>query len=148
MLRFVEEFFVDYNASAAVRRAGYKVRGDNANRVASKLLNHPLVRIEIEKRKAERAKKTELTADYVLAKLVDVTEKTEKDADRLRALELLGRHLGLYRDRQEISGPDGEAIHYQKVTEDAAAFTSAIARLNERQREAGVVKLADTGTEG
>lgn len=31
--------------------------------------------------------------------------------DKLRALEMLGRHLGMFTDRHEIGGPGGEPIH-------------------------------------
>ena len=42
MERFVEEYFVDLNASAACLRAGYKT--SSPNKMATNLMNHPLVR--------------------------------------------------------------------------------------------------------
>ena len=95
MERFVEEYFVDLNASQAVLRAGYKTR--NQNKLAAELMRHPLVKAAIDERKEERRDRMELTADYVLNKLVDIVEKTESGSPQaaLRGLELLGKHLGL-----------------------------------------------------
>jgi len=129
MQRFVDEYFVDLNASEAVLRAGYK--STNPNKLSSELLLHPLVSVEIEKRMAERQKKSELKAEYLIQKLLDMIEKdSTKDSDVLRAIELAGKSIALWRERQEISGPDGEAIKTeQKVKENVADFTSRIARL-------------------
>ena len=132
--RFVEEYLVDMNGSKAVLEAGYKT--NNPNRIATDLLRHPLVRKEIEDRQAERRDRLELSADYVIHKLIAIVEQTEAGNPQaaLRGLELLGKNLGLFKERQEISGPDGEAIKYeQKVKEDAADFSRAIARLAERK---------------
>lgn len=130
MLLFVDEYMLDLNGSAAVLRAGYKTR--NAHKLASELLQHPLVRAEIEKRTSKRREKLELTADYVLTKLVSIVEDTETGNVQaaLRGLELLGKHLGLFKERTEISGPDGNAIQMeQKVNNDVADFTSRLSRL-------------------
>lgn len=142
MERFVEEFLLDLNASEAVIRAGYKTR--NKNRMGAELLRHPLIRARIDEAKAERRGRMELTADYVLTKLVAIVEQQEDGNPQaaLRGLELLGKHLGLYRDRQEISGPDGGAIEMeQKIKEDVRDFTSSLSRLIERGGKDGVVSF-------
>lgn len=149
MVRFVEEYLIDWNASAAVLRAGYKTR--NQNRMGAQLLRHPLVKAEIEKRTEKRRERMELTADYVLNKLVQIVEDTKEGNPQaaLRGLELLGKHLGLYRERQEISGPDGEAIKMeQRVKEDVADFTSRLSRLAKSAGTGTVVSLPDPGSEG
>jgi len=148
-LAFIDEYFVDLNASKAVLRAGYKT--NNPNRVATELLNHPLVLREIESRQTARRERLELSADYVIHKLIDIVESTDKNNPQaaLRGLELLGKHLGLYRDRQEISGPDGNAIEYeQRVREDTDAVESAIARLSIPGRTGNVVSISDRKAEG
>ena len=144
---FVDEFFVDMNATAAAERAGYS--GNNINRTATELLNHPLVIKEINSRMAERRERLEFSADYVIQKLINIVENTEEGNPQaaLRGLELLGKHLGLYRDRQEISGPDGGAIEYeQKMKEDNLALESAITRLTSRTGTGSVVEFPDSGT--
>ena len=148
MRLFVDEFMVDQVGSKAVIRAGYKT--DNPNRIASSLLRHPLVKAEIDKRLAERREKNEVTVDYVIQKLQTIVEDTEKGNPQaaLRGLELLGKQLGMFKERTEISGPDGEAIKYEKVREDADDFTRAIAGLAKRARPNNVVELPNSGTEG
>lgn len=146
---FVEEYLVDLNGSAAVLRAGYVTT--NPNRMATDLLRHPLVRREIESRQEARLERVALSQDFVINKLIKIVEDTEKGNPQaaLRGLELLGKHLAMFKERQEISGPDGAAIQYQqKVQEDAADFASAISRLIERGRTREVAEQFDTGTEG
>lgn len=139
---FVNEYFVDLNASAAVLRAGYKTSAPN--RMAHKLMNHPLVAQAIEERKKERIKETELSAEYVITKLIAIADKQE-DANpqaAIRSLELLGKTLAMFKDRQEISGPDGEAIQMeQKVKQNVDEFTSRIASLAKRNGTGSVVEL-------
>lgn len=146
MALFVNEYFVDLCAYKAVVRAGYKVRShQNAVAMATQLMNHPHVRKAIEERMAEKREQSELEASYVIQKLIKIVEDTESNNPQaaLRGLELLGKHLGLYRDKQEISGPDGGAIEVQKkkVSDDVADFTSRIDRLAQCRGEGGVVKF-------
>lgn len=143
MEMFVEEYLVDLNASQACLRAGYKTTAPN--RMAAKLINHPLVAEEIRKRTDQRKEETKLSAEYVITKLIAIAEKQEEinASASLRALELLGKHLGLYRDRQEISGPDGEAIQVQQeqIKQNVDEFTRSIERLASRNS-------GRTGTDG
>lgn len=142
MERFIEEFLIDMVGSKAVIRAGYKTK--NPNRIATELMQHPLVKAEIEKKKAERRERMGLSADYVLTKLQNIAEETEKENPQaaLRALELLGKHLGLYKDRQEISGPDGRAIEMeQRTKEDVQDFTSRLQRLSQTANSDNVIPL-------
>jgi phage terminase small subunit len=143
MNMFVEEYFVDLNASAACLRAGYKTKAPN--RLAGKLMSHPLVKEAINGRKKERIEETRLSAEYVINKLIAIADKQEEinASASLRALELLGKHLGLYRDRQEISGPDGEAIQVQQeqIRQNVDEFTRSIERLASRNS-------GKTGTDG
>lgn len=132
---FIDEYFVDLNASKAVLRAGYTT--NNPNRIGTELLNHPLVMKEIKVRQDERTKKLELKSEYLINKLVDIMEDPDvKTSDVLRAIELAGKSIALWKERQEISGPDGAAIEYeQRVKEDVADLTSAIDRLAKRNPE-------------
>lgn len=147
--RFIEEYMVDLNAAAAVLRAGYKC-ARNQHRLGAELLRHPLIAAEVKKRTDERRERRELTADYVLDKLVTIVEQTESGnpAAALRGLELLGKHLGLYKDRTEISGPDGGAIETeQRVREDVNDFTSRISSLAKRTGTSGVSEFPKPGSD-
>lgn len=65
---------------------------------------------------------------------VEVEDVEIKLWDKARALEVLARHLGLLKDRVEVSGPNGEAVqHVQKIVHqlDAGAlreFAADVAR--------------------
>ncbi len=147
-LAFCEEYLKDLNASQACLRAGYQT--NHANRVANELLRNPGVRFTIDYLKTVRAENSDVTSDYVLKKILKIVESTETRNPQaaLRGLELLGKHLAMFKDRTEISGPDGEAIQYQKVQEDAADFTGAIARLAKRNGAGRMDDVINTGTEG
>ena len=149
MENFVNEYFVDFNASQAVLRAGYKTRVPN--KFAAKMMQHPLVAAAVAARKEERQEKFELNAEYVITKLVAIADRQEEvnPAATLRALELLGKHLGLYRDRQEISGPDGAAIQMeQQVKQNADEFASRIASLAKRNGTSNVVEFPERSGDG
>ena len=129
--KFCEEYLVDLVATQAVIRAGYQTK--YPNRVAFQLMENPAIRITIDALRAERSKGTDVTKDFVLQKLQKILRKAEEDNNlsaAIRTLELLGRHLSLFVDRQEISDPDGEAIQVQqqKVKEEADSFVDLIDR--------------------
>lgn len=128
---FVRQYLVDLNATQAAIRAGYSMK--TAYRQGADLLQKTSIREAIEKAQAKRAQRVEVTQDYVLSNLVEVVERTMQRAPVLdrkgeqvtdeegravwtfdakganRALELLGKHLGIFTDkiRAEVSGPDG-----------------------------------------
>jgi phage terminase small subunit len=132
---FCEEYLKDLNAGNAVLRSGYNT--NNPKQMGSEILTNPAVRITIDALRAERSKNSDVTKDYVLRKIVRTLEKAEADNNHtavLRASELLAKHLGMFIERQEISGPDGEAIKYEKTVEDATDFTNSIASLAKRAK--------------
>jgi phage terminase small subunit len=141
--RFIDEFLVDYNGTAAAIRAGYSA--STAKQAASKLRRTPAVQKEIDRREAERAVRVDVKSDDVLRELkrvaffdirtlfkdgkfiTDPSELPEdvarglatldvvvlnRDGDhiikinpgnKLKALELLGRHLKMFTDRVEAA---------------------------------------------
>ena len=108
---FVRQYLVDLNATQAAVRAGYSVK--TAYRQGADLLQKTSIREAIEKAQAKRARRVEVTQDYVLSNLVEDEEGravwTFDAKNANRALELLGKHLGIFTDkiRAEVSGPDG-----------------------------------------
>jgi phage terminase small subunit len=100
---FAEEYLVDLNATQAALRAGYSETTAKAN--CARLLTQPRVRTRIDILIEERAERTKLDADDVLRNLERIAteaEKTKRWNAALRALELIGRHLGMWKDRKVI----------------------------------------------
>ena len=148
--RFVAEYLIDLNATAAARRAGYSAK--TADRIGPELLGKTCVSEAIQQAIQEREKRTEITQDMVLretAKLaffdirkmfdkngkpldiskldddtaaalvgLDVQDIADKDgdyvgyvkkykmADKVKALELLGKHFGTWEPKDD--GPKDE----------------------------------------
>ncbi len=120
--KFVHEYIVDLNGTQAAIRAEYSEK--TARQIASNLLSKVYIQEAIAIHMAKMAKKTELSAEYVLEGLKEVAErclqkrpvmvkakgggyKQAKDEDGNdvwqfrphavnRAFELLGKHLGLF----------------------------------------------------
>lgn len=138
---FCQEYIKDFNASQAVARAGSQ--SGNPHKVGSAMRAKPHIRLMIDHLLKERADNFEVKPDYVLRKLIRTIEKTESEDNHtatLRGLELLARHLGMFVDKTEITGAGGEAIKYEKMEQDAADLTNAIARLAKRGGEGGVAE--------
>lgn len=136
MLSFINAYFgsANFNATEAAKQSDYKLRPgkEAAHNLAAELMNHPTVQEEIKRRNALREQKSELKAEFLIMKLMEIIESSddEKTVDRLRAIELAGKSIALWKERQEISGPDGEAIrHEQNVKESVADFTSKLAAI-------------------
>lgn len=52
-----------------------------------------------------------------------------KTHDKVKALELLGKHLGMFKDKVEITGKNGGPVESQTVIVDEAAIQAAVAKL-------------------
>lgn len=70
--RFVEEYLIDLNGSAAAIRAGYSPKTSRV--YAAKLLTKPAIQAAIAAGKAARSERTQVTADWVLNRLTDEAE--------------------------------------------------------------------------
>lgn len=107
--RFCEEYLIDLNATQAAIRAGYSEK--TANEQGVRLLANVSVQEKIAELKAERAKRTEMTQDSVIQELAAVARaevKGVRAVDKLKALELLGKHLGMFVERYEVNAAEIE----------------------------------------
>lgn len=68
--RFVEEYLVDLNASAAARRAGYSE--NTAYDIGHENLRKPKIKSRIDAALAERSKRTQVSADRVIEELARI----------------------------------------------------------------------------
>lgn len=133
---FCREYLVDLNAKQAAIRAGYSVK--SAEVLGYQLLQKPLVRSAIAELQEKRAEKIDVTAEYVLKTIVETMERckqAEPVVDKsgvhvfdvlesgelrpvykfdaravLKGAELLGKHLGLFVERREVTGKDGAPL--------------------------------------
>lgn len=129
--RFVEEYLKDSNATQAAIRAGYSEK--RASEIGHQQLQKTGVRQAIEKGLAEKSKRCQVDADWVLMNLKQVVERcmqTEPVLDSAgqptgeyrfdsrgatRGLELIGKHIGMFRDKLELTGKDGGPINSETV---------------------------------
>ncbi len=135
-LRFAEEYVIDFNATAAYIRAGYSPKA--AETGACILRKHEGVLAFIDYLSmSKEAKIVSVNPDYVLAKVTEIISKVDtKDGDKLRGLELLARHLGMFVDRTEITGKDGEAIRIdqQRIEEDVMNVTDTLRAMRDKNK--------------
>ena len=128
---FVKEYLVDLNATQAAIRAGYSKK--TADRIGPELLGKTCVARAIEEANQKRAEKLELSAEWVLENLKNVAVRCQQAEPVMvfdyrtkemvetgeyqfdskganRALELIGKHLGIFEDRFRLSGSVGVKI--------------------------------------
>ena len=144
--RFCDEYVVDFNATAAAIRAGYATKW--ADRQAHMLMLKDEVRAYIDHlSQSKEAKIVSVDPDYVLQRVMEIVNKEgAKDGDKLRGLELLARHLGMLRDKTEISGPDGGALEIeQRTKEEVASVISTLRSMSNKRLK--VVGGTDTEEE-
>lgn len=121
----------------AVRRAGY--RNKRPHKVAHELMQKPHIIQAIENKVLGKSVAPEVTAAYVLRKLVRNVEEAEERGQinaAIRGLEIIGKHLGMFKEQVELTGKDGNAIEVNKrLLDDVESFKSSIASLAERGRK-------------
>ena len=123
-----EKFVIEYlktpeNATDAAIRAGYSSKTATAQ--ASRLLTNVNVKkaIEAEQDKTRERVKEEvgLTVGMVIQGLLnearDLSEGSTQSA-RVSAWAHLGKHLGMFKDKIELTGKDGSSLGIKVVFED------------------------------
>lgn len=109
--RFVEEYLIDLNATQSAIRAGYSEK--TAEQQGYQLLQKTSVLKAIEEAKNQVSKRTELTVDMVVNGLLkeaqDYAEGSTQSA-RVSAWAHLGKHLGMFKDKVEMTGANGGPV--------------------------------------
>jgi phage terminase small subunit len=127
---FCHEYMIDFNATQSALRAGYKpTTRMSSNNLGARLKK--LLKWRIEELMAERIQKTDVEAEWVVRELVDVVKKCREYTPVLdfkgkqviretedgkmfaaydfnakgatAALDLLGKHLGMYKEKVEVT---------------------------------------------
>ena len=115
--RFVAEYLVDRNATAAAKRAGYSERSAHAQ--GHDLLKHPEIGPAIAEAEAKRSERTGITADVVLYELL-----------RLARVDI-----------SEAFDSEGNLLHVKDMPEDVRRAISSIDLVEEQ----GGVEMTETG---
>lgn len=115
MENFCLEIVQSGNGTEAYKKAGYKVKSDNAAAVgAAKLLR----KAKVQKRIAE------LRSEMDSHKIMDAVERRElltqfardeetAKPDRLKAMDLLNKMDGVYINKTQVSGVDGAPLVFR-----------------------------------
>ena len=94
--RFCEEYHIDLNATQAAVRAGYSEK--TADRIANQNLKKLEVQQYLQKLMQDRSERTKISADDVVRELerIAMTDTEITGKEKIKALELLGKHLGMF----------------------------------------------------
>lgn len=99
--RFCEQFLIDMNATQAAIRAGYSKNG--ARTQSTRMLANASIQTYLAELRSQQQERTQITADMVLTEIarvafLDLPEERYKASDKLKAMELLGKRMGLFQD--------------------------------------------------
>ena len=113
-----QQLFVDYyladigmNATSAAIKAGYSEK--TARQQASRLLSNVNIQMAIKEAQQERQKRTLVTQDDVIRGLLTEAEwqgEGSSHSARVSAWAHLGKHLNMFTDKIEHTGPNGGPI--------------------------------------
>ena len=109
--RFVEEYLIDLNATQSAIRAGYSEK--TAKEIGNENLTKPNIAKAIAEAQEKLSNKAQVTVEMVVQGLLneakDLSEGSTQSA-RVSAWAHLGKHLGMFKDKIEHTGPNGGPI--------------------------------------
>lgn len=137
---FCQEYMIDLNATQAAIRAGYSKK--TASVQGSRLLTNVNVLTRIEELKKERSEKLHLDADWVLRRLMQISDRCMQQEPVLefdyeekklvetgeykfdsvganKATELIGKHLGMFKDKIEHLGETNIVVRRKRMNDNA-----------------------------
>lgn len=116
--RFVEEYLIDLNATQSAIRAGYSPK--TAYSIGVENLKKPEINSAIQTAQAERQKRTLVTQDMVIKGLLSEAEfcgEGSSHSARVSAWGHLGKHLGMFTEKVQLTGKDGAPIEQNLTVE-------------------------------
>ena len=94
---FIREYLLDFNATRAAKEAGFS----HPNVQGSQLLAKPHIKKRLAEAILERSERLQIDADWVVSQLEkEAADQSNSSVVRVRALELLGKHLGIFSSRE------------------------------------------------
>lgn len=127
---FIDAYFMNgFNAKEAAITAGFKP--DYAKQQGYMLTTKPHIKKAIEERRDQLRESLKISPEYLLQKLKKAIETSENESlqNHLRAIEMAMKHNGMFSEKVEVTGKDGEALkieQQQKTKAEADAFTGTI----------------------
>ena len=139
--RFADEYLIDLNATRAYRAVYPSVKKDaSAAQAASRMLRNVKVSEYIQERMQERQQRTNISQDRVLDDLAAIAFETDREIvgirERLRALELLGKHLGMFERKKD-------ALDIEEQEAQIAKLRSETKQQESSEERAVIVRFVD-----
>ena len=114
--KFIQEYLVDLNATQAAIRAGYSEK--TARYIGQENLTKPVIQEAVQEARGKQQERTEVTADLIVKELFkiamndagDETNSHLKYSNKIKAMELLGKHLGMFTDKVSVEMPEGGVV--------------------------------------
>lgn len=140
---FAEEYAVDFNGARAAKAAGYAQK--SAKETAYELLKKPEIQVLVEQAIKNAARVAGVSQVGVLKRWKAISDDNEKSnpAVSLRAAELMGKHLGMFTERHEISGLGGGPI---EISDAKQRLLDLISRSNQGSDCAGAGEPDGSGS--
>jgi phage terminase small subunit len=103
--RFIEEYIIDGVGKDAYMRVYPDANEKTAKDNASKLLKNPEVAKELERIQKERMERVMWSSDEILKQIKEIAySESASKTEKLKALELAAKSLGMFREKIEHSG--------------------------------------------
>jgi phage terminase small subunit len=103
------------SGSKAYVQAGYDAKGHAAESAGSRLLRNGEIQARIAELRQARYDREVLDREWVTIRLMEKAENAESDAAAIRALELLGKHLGMFTDSRDEPARSPQPLHGDNV---------------------------------
>ena len=92
--KFCDEYLIDLNATQAAIRAGYSKK--TAKDIGCQNLAKVYIADRIAELQSKVSARNDITVDFVVNGIKDIAVLGEQENNRLKAYDLLGKHLGMY----------------------------------------------------
>ena len=122
--KFIDEYLIDLNATQAAIRAGYSAKTARAS--AARNMQDVNIQAALQEARQRQQERTEITADMVLKELkaialddaADYNDSRLRYTNKLKALELLGKHLGMFTEKVKVDMPEGGVVLIPPVRDE------------------------------
>jgi phage terminase small subunit len=112
---FCLEYVKTENSKESAIKAGYAV--NSADVQGSRMLSLEKIQLEINRLQDEKMSGANLDAQFVISNLMAIANNIhESTGNRIKALELLGKHLSIFTDKQVIE-QNVNVMDYTKLSE-------------------------------